>query len=218
MGLDRYLNKKKKILKNKFGTEDKGLLREIEANYTALRLREIALSPLPGDYDYAHFCAIHQYLFQDIYAWSGAPRMMDICKPEKVLGGKSVDYAPHREIPALAAAAITRMTSIDWAALSFEEQVSRFAACVAELWKVHAFRDGNTRTVVQFCAQYADHVEMPLDRSVFYEHSCAFREALVLFTAVLTHFGDYSDREPLLALMRQAFRQGQEDAESLWDA
>lgn len=39
-----------------------------EADYISLRLREIAVKPLSGDYSINHLTKMHQYIFQHIYA------------------------------------------------------------------------------------------------------------------------------------------------------
>ncbi len=63
--MDPYLDNG--ILKNKLGITDQGTLDDVEADYVALRLRELAEVPLPGDYRAKHFLLMHKYIFQDIY-------------------------------------------------------------------------------------------------------------------------------------------------------
>lgn len=52
------------VLKNKAGTTDPDLLDEFEADFTAIRILELAQNPVEGKFDLAHLCAIHAHLFQ----------------------------------------------------------------------------------------------------------------------------------------------------------
>ena len=36
--------------------------------------------PLAESFDFAHYCAIHRFLFEDLYEWAGKPRTVDISK------------------------------------------------------------------------------------------------------------------------------------------
>lgn len=36
------------------------------------------------------------------------------------------------------------------------EAAVQFSDSLAKIWRVHPFREGNTRTTVTFCCQYAD--------------------------------------------------------------
>ena len=55
-----------RVLKGKARLRDADLLSDFELEMTALRARE----PLPdGNFDPAHYRALHRHLFQDVYAW-----------------------------------------------------------------------------------------------------------------------------------------------------
>ena len=68
---DPYLYEGTDVLKNLLNIKDKKLLEEAEAGYVTYRLKEIALNPLPGNYDYYHLLDMHKYIFQDMYEWAG---------------------------------------------------------------------------------------------------------------------------------------------------
>ena len=36
--------------------------------------------PLEESFDFEHYCAIHRFLFGDLYEWAGKPRTVDIAK------------------------------------------------------------------------------------------------------------------------------------------
>jgi len=96
--IDPYLYPGTSILKNKLGIREQDKLNTTEADYTFVRLRELQENPLSGSYDFQHLCAIHKYVFQDVYEWAGKPREIDIFKHETVLSGLSIDYTKHQDI------------------------------------------------------------------------------------------------------------------------
>ena len=49
---DIYLYEGTDVLKNLLGIRDRKLLEEAEADYVTFRLKEIAINPLSGDYDW----------------------------------------------------------------------------------------------------------------------------------------------------------------------
>jgi cell filamentation protein len=74
---DPYTYENSTVLVNKLGLRDQGELDNFEAEITNARAGE----PLPeGDLDFAHYCAIHHHLFQDVFDWAGAPRTVRISK------------------------------------------------------------------------------------------------------------------------------------------
>ncbi len=74
---DPYTYENSTVLVNELDLRDQGELDDFEAGITHARARE----PLPeGNLDFAHFCAIHHHLFQDVFDWAGTPRTVRISK------------------------------------------------------------------------------------------------------------------------------------------
>jgi len=44
------------------------------------RLNDLLEVPMTGDFDFKHLQNIHYFLFQDLYAWAGEVRTVDIAK------------------------------------------------------------------------------------------------------------------------------------------
>ena len=55
---------------NKAGISDQELLDQYEADFTTIRLLELAKNAVEGEFDLNHLCQIHAYLFQDVYEWA----------------------------------------------------------------------------------------------------------------------------------------------------
>ena len=84
---DPYLYENTEVLKNKLDIRTQDGLNDAEADYVVYRLKELAMNPLPGEYNTEHLLRMHHYIFQDLYEWAGEPRIIAIYKEEDVLGG-----------------------------------------------------------------------------------------------------------------------------------
>ncbi|PID98025.1 MAG: cell filamentation protein Fic, partial [Actinomycetales bacterium] len=69
------------VLRNKFtgpgrpyGETDPDIFRQLEEQFTAIRLIELWSQPIIGQFDYEHMKSIHKYIFQDVYEWAGEER------------------------------------------------------------------------------------------------------------------------------------------------
>ncbi|UQZ88021.1 hypothetical protein C4J81_01825 [Deltaproteobacteria bacterium Smac51] len=205
---DPYVYPHTEILINAFNERNEDRLRQIEADYTGFRIRELMDSPIEGDYDLAHLCRLHQYIFQDIFDWAGQIRVINIEKAESVLGGLSVEYSDIADIEKHLNAALAHLNEIGWANLNIDEKAKEFAQSLAEIWKAHPFREGNTRTIVTFCCDFADRHGVPLDRELFSDNSAYVRTALVAASATFHDLGDRSNQEYLVRIVKDAIEHG----------
>ena len=63
--------------KNKLGITDPQQLATAEADFTAFRLTELRIAPIPGGFDSVHLQEIHHHVYQDLYDWAGELRRVD---------------------------------------------------------------------------------------------------------------------------------------------
>ena len=80
MSDSKYCYPNSNILKNKLNIQDEQTLFEAEKKLTLIRLQELQISPVDGNFDYKHLRDIHHYIFQDIYGWAGELRTVEIGK------------------------------------------------------------------------------------------------------------------------------------------
>jgi len=201
---DPYLYPGSEILANLFDERSEQKLAEIEAAYTTLRLRQLCDNPIIGVFNFEHLCRIHQFIFQDIFRWAGQPRIINIEKAEAVLGGISIEYSDVSDIAKHAAVACEKMNNTSWELYHKEEKVEQFSKCMAELWKIHPFREGNTRTIITFCCDFAEQNGFHLNRELFKDNSIYVRRALVAASAIFTDIGDKSQPQHLIRIVRDA--------------
>ena len=204
--LDPYLYPGTDILKNVLGIKDKQMLDDAEADYVSLRLRELAENPLEGDYDFNHLAEMHRYMFQDIYAWAGKIRVINIEKEEPALGGLSIEYSDKTKIESHLSEALNKMVSRSWVNMSLEDRVKCFSEDLAAVWKTHGFREGNTRLAVTFCCQFIEAQGIPIDRTIFEKNGVYVRTALVAYSAVFHDLGDLSKKDYLERIFRDSLK------------
>lgn len=202
---DPYLYDDVSVLRNKLGIKSQALLDEAEADYVVYRLKDLAINPLPGDYHTDHFLKFHYTIFQDIFEWAGTPRTISIYKEEDVLGGQSVEYSDPFDIVTDIHHVLNRMREKDWKAFNHKQLSEEFCDSLAALWKIHPFREGNTRTTITFCCQYIDELGLRINRKLFEDNAGYVRTALVAYNAFFSDGNDFSKKEYLQKIVYDAF-------------
>ena len=203
---DPYLYPNSETLINLFDEKDETRFNAIEADYASLRIKELLDAPIAGNFDLEHLFGIHKYIFQDIYEWAGMQRKINIEKSEEALSGLSVEYSDVFDIVRHSESSLSKMKSINWKSLDIEEKSKHFAECITEIWKVHPFREGNTRTIITFCCDFADNHGFTLNRELFSNNSVYFRRALVASSAFFKDLGDKRKPEFLIGFINDAIR------------
>lgn len=205
---DPYLYPNTEILINKFGIKNIEELNSLEADFTSSRLKDIIQNGITGDFNLEHLLKFHYTIFQDIYYWAGQTRTIDIEKPEPALGGISIEYSKFKNIKSDITSTLSTMTSTKWHNLNVDEISVMFSKHMTELWKVHPFREGNTRTVITFCCYYARKEGFPLDTDLLKDNYDYVRNALVAASATFHDLGDKSNPEYLVRIIKDAIERG----------
>ena len=201
---DIYLYEGSNVLKNLLNIRKQDELDEAEADYVSFRLKDIAKNPLQGHYDYNHLLLMHRFIFQDLYEWAGQQRKVNIFKEEAVLGGLSIDYSDVFDIKRDSETVLSEMRHKPWDSMRLHEKAEQFSDSLAKLWIIHPFREGNTRTTVTFCCQYADEVGLNPNRELFEDNAAYVRTALVAYNAVFQDIGDISKPHYLIRIVEDA--------------
>ena len=201
---DPYFYENVPVLRNKLNIYDQNLLDQAEADYVVYRLKDLVLNPVDGNYHTEHFLKMHEYIFGDLYDWAGVPRTISIYKEEDVLGGQSIEYSDPFDIINDIHHTLSDMRAKDWLNMNRSQRTSEFCDTLAKLWKIHPFREGNTRTTITFCCQYADETGFPLNRKLFEKNSVYVRTALVAYNAFFSDGTDFSKKEYLQKIVYDA--------------
>lgn len=181
-GGDPYVYPATSVLRNLYGLQDAQKLQQLESRLTNLRLMELSASTVKVPNTLQGLQSIHHYIFQDVYAWAGGIRKVSVFKSEEVLSGASAAYSDPNAIVKDAGAALRTLNSRPWTTMALDEKAATLSQDVSELWRVHAFREGNTRTVVAFMDKFTREHEMQLDLNLLRENADYVRRSLVMAT------------------------------------
>lgn len=207
---DPYVYPHTNILKNLANIQDEKELSCMEAEYTSLRLAELVTKESASFFDFFALCDMHHYIFQDIYEWAGKIRIINIEKSEPALGGISIEYSDCFDIERDATFVLDKMNQYAWEKASLEKVAIKFSRYLAELWKVHPYREGNTRTVITFCSQFIESKGFYIDSDLFKDNAQYMRTALVAASALFSDLGDKRKSEYLEKIVLDALERGQE--------
>ncbi|MDO4478611.1 MAG: Fic family protein [Lachnospiraceae bacterium] len=124
------------------------------------------------------YLVTHRHLFHGIYKHAGQMRDYDISKNEWVLDGRSVLYCSAYELRPTLEYDLGCEASFSYKKLSVDEKIRHLAFFVANLWQIHVFGEGNTRTTAVFLIKYLKTLGFSLENDTFAENAWFFRNAL----------------------------------------
>ncbi|NLC87592.1 MAG: hypothetical protein GX682_02290 [Clostridiaceae bacterium] len=142
------------ILKNKLGIANYDELNSAEKDITFSKLINSS-TLLHRNFDISFIKSIHKHIFEDIFDWAGTFREVPIIKEEIVIPGLSLDYTKHEKIEKELSECLEKLNNTDWNSLSLDEKTVTFTKYITQFWKIHPFRDGNTRTTLTFANQFS---------------------------------------------------------------
>ncbi len=149
-----------------------------EADKVSVRITEI-LAEKTFSFTPAQLTSIHRRLFEGIYKQAGRIRDYNITKNEWVLGGKTVYYASADTISETLDYDMGQERAFDYANLNVDDAISHLARFCANIWQIHPFCEGNTRTTAVFMIKYLRTLGFNVVNDVFADNSWYFRNALV---------------------------------------
>ena len=173
------------ILVNKFDICDGEKLNEIEGVISSARYAEWLNAPKETAFDFAHYKAVHRFLFSDLYEWAGEVRTVNISK-------KGTRFTSAEEIERQARLIFERLRTCNYFKGlphdEFIEEIMDFY-CVTNV--LHPFREGNGRTQRAFLTQ--------LIRNAGYDINFADMDTDLLMIATI------QSAQGVMDLLRQIF-------------
>ena len=149
-----------------------------EADKVAARITEL-IEEKTFSFTPAQLISIHRRLFEGIYKLAGRIRDYNITKNEWVLGGKTVFYASADTISDTLDYDMGQERQFDYSNMNIDDAIRHLTRFCANLWQIHAFCEGNTRTTAVFMIKYLRALGFNVVNDVFAENSWYFRNALV---------------------------------------
>lgn len=183
------------VLKNKLNIRDEKVLDLAESEQSRTNMMLLYEEGF-DDFSPAGLCAIHRYLFGDIYDWAGKYRIINIAKREKLLAGRSVWYSNDEAIPQDLETAFAELHSRKWKELFRTEFVRELARCFPKIWQVHPFREGNIRTVVMMMTFFVERYGYHMDQELMAVGAGYVRDSFVM--ASLDQHSEFQHLEQIL--------------------
>lgn len=175
--------------------------KQIEADKVAVNiasvLEENGFTFTPGQ-----FLSIHKRLFDNVFPHAGKMREYNFSKEEWVLNGDSVAYGDYRELIDTLNYDFLMEKDYQYKNKTIDEVISHLATFVANLWQIHIFEEGNTRTTAVFLIKYLRTLGFNLTNEQFAQNACYFRNALVRANYTNIKKGIYADQSYLILFLR----------------
>lgn len=149
MAKDPYVYPGSGVLRNNLEIHDQQELARAEADIVRASLAVLSGRQLPGGDDLAHWQAFHRRIFGGLYPWAGELRTVQIAKPNAF-------YARPEHIERYAKGIFAELAREDHLKdLDRNAFLERLTHYHAEMYAVHPFREGNTRSLRAFLGQLA---------------------------------------------------------------
>lgn len=127
----------------------------------------------------AFWMSVHRYLFKDVFMHAGKIRNYNIYKNEWVLNGKSVFYASYDSIPMTMEYDFRTEAAFSYKNLSKDDISRHLAQFTCDIWQIHPFGEGNTRSTAVFLIKHLSSLGYSINQECFAKKSWYFRNALV---------------------------------------
>ena len=196
--IDPYVYDNTNILVNIPGIKDQKKLDDFETTMANLGIIKL-LKEYPNINKVEDIFLIHKTIFENVYEWAGQVRKINIYKEEPILNGLSVQYTEYKNIKKQLKNIQQRIDNIEWEEISKNEMISEITKIISSIWQVHAFREGNTRTVTLFLYYFLKNLGFKVNREFISVHAKYFRNALVLAS-----IGEYSEYHYLEEILKDS--------------
>ena len=124
--------------------------------------------------------SVHRRIFEGVFKFAGQLRQVELSRKEWVLGeNASVSYQQAVDLREAIEYDLSREKEFDYSNRPMAEVIKHLSHFIADLWQIHPFREGNTRTTAVFLIKYLRSMGIPATNDMFKHHSWYFRNALV---------------------------------------
>ena len=172
-----------------------------EPDDSSIRIAKV-LSDDSFTFSVGQLISIHKQLFSDIFSHAGKLRTYNFVKKEWVLDGASVWYGDYRELETALQYDFDLERKFSYVHLTEDEIIDHLSIFIANLWQIHPFQEGNTRTTAVFVIKYLRTLGYDVSNDVFMKNAWYFRNALVRANYKHLRKGVYEDRSFLIKFLR----------------
>lgn len=149
-----------------------------EADIVASRIAKL-LGEATFNFSTFTYFNIHKKLFAGLYPHAGKILPYNITKKEWVLNGDTVQYCDFDVILDTLNYDFDKERKFSFIGLSTEQKISHISKFISNVWQIHPFCKGNTRTTAVFLIKYLKFFGFPVNNAPFAKNAWYFRNALV---------------------------------------
>ena len=149
-----------------------------EADQVSANITKI-LSSNTLDFSAKGYISLHRRIFAGVFKHAGKVRDYDISKNEWILNGDTVHYLNWEDLHRALDYDIEQERRFSYKGLNTDQLIQHIARFVSDIWQIHAFCEGNTRTTAVFAILYLRDLGYKVENDMFAQHSWYFRNALV---------------------------------------
>ena len=149
-----------------------------EADKVSVRIAEI-LSEKAFNFSPTEMLNIHKRLFTGIYKEAGKYREYNFTKKEWILNDDTVTYSSYETIKETIEYDFNQEKNFSYKDLNLEDSINHLSRFISNIWQVHPFCEGNTRTTAVFLIKYLRTFGFNVNDEIFADNSWYFRNALV---------------------------------------
>ena len=172
-----------------------------EADKISIRIAKI-ISENSFSFTVGQLLTIHKILFDGLLKCPGELRRVNLSKKEWILDGDSVIYGDFKELEMTLQYDLELEKKFIYKGLSIDEIIEHLAIFIANLWQIHPFIEGNTRTIAVFFIKYLRSLGFNVTNDTFSKNSWYFRNSLVRANYNNISKGIFEDREYLIKFLR----------------
>lgn len=149
-----------------------------EADKVAVNIAKI-LSDKSFVFSPTQYLDIHKQIFANVFPHAGKIRTYNISKKEWVLDGDTVLYGGVSLLKETLEYDFNIEKNFDYSSLNKDEFLTHLSKFISNLWQIHVFAEGNTRTTAVFLIKYLRKFGYDVTNDVFAQNAWYFRNALV---------------------------------------
>ena len=127
----------------------------------------------------AELLGIHKRLFTGIIDKAGEYRDFNFTKKEWVLNNDTVTYSSYETINETINYDFEQEKNFSYKNLSIDDSIKHLCRFIANVWQIHPFCEGNTRTIAVFLIKYLRTFGFDVKNEIFADNAWYFRNALV---------------------------------------
>ena len=182
-----------KIVCSYYENKPKDDERTEEADIVSNRIAQI-ISDDSFTFTVGQLVSIHKRLFEGVFDHAGKLRDFNFTKREWVLDGRSVIYGDYHDLASTLEYDFDAERNFKYDGLSEDKIIEHLATFISNLWQIHAFQEGNTRTTAVFFIKYLRFLGYDVTNDVFAKNAWYFRNALVRANFRYIRKGIYDDK------------------------